>query len=331
MGTVHDLIEQHGKQAALLAEVDRHAVEAAAAYMADEDNGIGFLYSGWCQAALPHRRLPDDKAWQIRSDHVNMLVQPGLRPSNFGDPEQIGVPYGSRARLIMLYVQSEALRTRSREVGLGRSMNQWLIRMGVPVGGKSMSAIKDQAERISRCSFTFDGKGTKAGGIARMTIFDRAIFAEIEDVPGQGSLFPQVAKLSEQFFEQLNAHPVPLDEAAVRAISNNSMALDLYAWLSYRLHALKGVTPVSWAALMGQFGGGFASIRNFRMTFLDNLRLALAVYRDANVEVTERGVDLHPSRPPIAPRQVAAGKVQASKALPAPNLDRVMSVSGLRR
>jgi hypothetical protein len=82
---------------------------------------------------------------------------------------------------------------------------------------------------------------------------------------------------------------------------------------------------------MGQFGGGFASIRNFRMTFLDNLRLALAVYRDANVEVTERGVDLHPSRPPIAPRQVAAGKVQASKTLPAADLDRVMSVSGLRR
>ena len=62
-----------------------------------------------------------------RSNHLNMLVQPGLRPSNFGDPEQIGVvPYVSRARLIMLYVQSEALRTSGREVGLGRSMNQRL-------------------------------------------------------------------------------------------------------------------------------------------------------------------------------------------------------------
>jgi hypothetical protein len=105
-------------------------------------------YSGWCQAALPHRRLPDDKEWQIRSDHVNMLVQPGLRTSNFGDAEKIGVPYGSRARLIMFYVQSEALRTSSREVRLGRSMNQWLIRMGVPVGGKSMNAIKDQASLL---------------------------------------------------------------------------------------------------------------------------------------------------------------------------------------
>ena len=126
MGKVHDLIEQQGKQAALLAEPDRRSVEAAAAYLADEDTGIGFLYSGWCQAALPHKKLADDEEWQIRSDHVNMLVQPGLRTSNFGRAQKVGVPYGSRARLIMLYVQSEALRTSSREVSLGRSMNQWL-------------------------------------------------------------------------------------------------------------------------------------------------------------------------------------------------------------
>ena len=56
-------------------------------------------------------------------------------------------------------------------------------------------------------------------------------------------------------------------------------------------------------------------MRHFKPTFLDNLRLALAVYRDACVDVTERGVNLHPSRPPIAPRPVAAGKVQS----PAPS------------
>lgn len=309
MGTVHDIIEQQGKQAALLSEVDRRAVEAAAAYLADEDIGIGFLYSGWCQAALPHRRLPDDVPWQIRSDHVNMLVQPGLRPTNVGPAENIGVPYGSRARLIMLYVQSEALRTNSREIGLGRSMNQWLYRMGISLGGKSIHSIRDQAERISRCSFTFDGKGVKTGAIARMTIFDKAIFTDLGDTAGQGNLFPQIAALSEQFFNQLTAHPVPLDEAAVRAISNNSMALDLYAWLSYRLHALKGITPISWSALKGQFGAGFHTMRHFRATFLDNLRLALAVYRDATVDVTDRGVDLHPSKPPVAPRLIAAAKV----------------------
>jgi hypothetical protein len=309
MGTIHDLIELRGKQGALQLEPDRRSVEAAAAYMADEDNGIGFLYSGWCQAALPHRKLPNDKEWQIRSEHVNMVVAPGHRSSSVGDAEKVGVPYGSRARLILFYVQSEAIRTQSREISLGRSMHQWLTRMGVPIGGKSMLSIKDQAERISRCSFTFDLKGNKFSGIGRMNIFDKAIFADARAGEACG-LFPQIAKLSEQFFDQLTAHPVPLDEAAVRAISNNSMALDLYAWLSYRLHALKGVTPVSWTALKGQFGGGFDSMRHFRQTFGENLRLALAVYRDARVEVTERGIDLFPSKPPVAPRMIAAGRVQ---------------------
>jgi len=181
--------------------------------------------------------------------------------------------------------------------------------MGIPLGGKSIHSIRDQSERISRCSFTFDGKGVLAKSIGRMTIFDKAIFTSSDEIPGQGELFPQFAKLSEQFFEHLTNHPVPLDEAAVRAISNNSMALDLYAWLSYRLHVLKGVIPISWTALKAQFGNGFDSMFHFRATFKDNLRIALAVYRDAKVEVTDRGVDLLPSKPPVAPRLISIGKV----------------------
>ncbi len=70
------------------------------------------------------------------------------------------------------------------------------------------------------------------------------------------------------------------------------MALDLYAWLGYRLHALRGVTSVSWVAAKGQFGAGFPSMRHFRETFIVNLDLARAVYPDARVEITKRGVDL---------------------------------------
>ena len=59
MGTVHQLITDRGRQAALDFGHDRGEVDAAAAYLTDEDTSVGFLYSGWCQAALPHRRLPD--------------------------------------------------------------------------------------------------------------------------------------------------------------------------------------------------------------------------------------------------------------------------------
>jgi len=214
----------------------------------------------------------------------------------------------------MLYVQSEALRTSSRDVGLGRSMNQWLawafrsaenrsIRLKIRPRESADAASPLTARERNRWNRPHDD--LRPSYIHRFGRQSRAL----EDSPGQGTLFPQVAKLSEQFFQQLTDHPVPLEEAAVRAISNNSMALDLYAWLAYRLHVLEGTTPVSWSALKGQFGAGFDSMRHFRPSFLDNLRLAMAVYRSAKVDVTERGVDLFPSRPPVAPRQGAAGKV----------------------
>jgi hypothetical protein len=82
------------------------------------------------------------------------------------------------------------------------------------------------------------------------------------------------------------------------------MALDLYAWLAYRLHALNAPKPVSWVALKKQFGNGFNRIDNFRTKFTENLRLAMAVYPDAKVQTEDRGIILIPSRPPVAPRLV---------------------------
>ena len=301
MGTVHDILEAKGKQQALLSGLDRREIEAAAAYMADEDSGIGFLYSGWCQAALPHRRLKDSQGWQVSGERVVLIVEPGMRSGPAGKPVHVGVPYGSRARLIMLYLQSEALRTGNREVELGKSLRDWLTRLGIPVGGKSVEAVREQAERISRCKLSFEVKAGVSKGLVNQTIVDTAIFLDLGDET-QDSLFVERARLSEGFFEQLKRRPVPLEEPAIRAVNNNSMALDLYAWLAYRLHALKGPTPVSWRALKPQFGMGFGRMDNFRARFLDNLKLALAVYPAARVEVDESGLILHPSRPPVSPK-----------------------------
>jgi hypothetical protein len=307
MGTVHQLIETGGKAAALQADVDRKVVEAAAQYMADEDGGIGFLYSGWCQAALPHRRLPDGQNWAIHSERISLLVEPGSKPGPDGKSFiPGGVAYGSRARLIFLYLQSTAIRTKSREIELGGSLREWLQRMGIPQGGKSQKDVRDQAERISRCRFTFHiQQGNGRVGLVNQNVVDTALFVPSGEVDEkQGSLFVETARLSEVFFDLLQRHPVPVQEAAIKAINNNSVALDIYAWLAYRLHVLNRPTPVSWTALKAQFGNGVTRMDNFRVTFLDNLKLSLAVYPDAKVDVEERGLVLHPSRPPVQERSL---------------------------
>jgi hypothetical protein len=301
MGSVHQLLLSFGKEETLKTGVDRNVVEAAAAYLACEDTDIGFIYSGWAQAALPHKQLPDDALWQAKSDRVTLIVQPGVRAVENGPPVHIGVPYGSRARLILLYLQSEALRTGSREIELGRSLHAWLRRLNIPIGGKSMRDVRDQAERISRCRMSFQIMQDGREGLVNQSILDTAMFVN-DGERNRGSLFIETATISQMFFDQLKKHPVPIEESAVRQIANNSMALDVYCWLAYRLHALKAPTSVSWRAIYEQFGRGYSRIDLFRRRFRDILTLALSVYPGAQVEETERGLLLHPSRPPVAGR-----------------------------
>ena len=303
MAEVHELLTEHGKAKVLRMDVDRRIVEAAAAYMSAEDREIGFLYSGWAQSGLPHKRLADDASWQVRTDYVSLLVQPGQRHTLTGDPVPVGVPYGSRARLICLYLQSEALRNNSREVELGKSLHAWLLRLEISIGGKSMAAVRDQAERISRCRMSFQIKQGNRTGLVNQNILDTAMFVDDDSV--QGSLFVERAKLSEMFFEQLKRHPVPIEEAAIKSISNNSMAIDVYCWLAYRLHALSGPTLVTWKSLYGQFGSGIARLDKFRACFKSTLDLAMSVYPEAKVDVDGRGLMLNPSRPPVSPKVVS--------------------------
>ena len=305
MAQVHELIEVSGKQGALLAGLNRSVVEAAATYLGDEDTGLGFAYSGWAQCALPHKRLADEAHWGITSEKVRLVVEPGRRTVDGADDlEWVGVPYGSHARLILLYLQTEALRTSSREVELGRSLRDWLGRLGISVGGMTGRSVRDQAERISRCRLTFHLSGTGSSGLVNQNIVDRALFIE-EGGERQGRLSLETAKLSEGFFEQLKKHPVPLEEAAIKALSNNAPALDAYLWLAYRLHALKADRLVTWAALKGQFGSGFVKLAQFKFKFQGTLQLATAVYPAAKIEVTTAGVILKPSRPPVSPRLVS--------------------------
>ena len=306
MAIVHKLIDQVGRDQALKAAgtvADRRAVEAAIAYMSEEDGGIGFLYSGWCQAALPHKRLTDEAVWKVQTERVTLVVEPGRRNLIGNATEFCGVPYGSRARLILLYLQSEALRTNSRDIELGGSLHAWLGKLGIPVGGKSFKDVREQADRLSRCRLTFHVMQGGRAGLMNQSIVDAAMF--VEDGSPQGTLFVETARLSETFFEQLKRHPVPLEEAAIKSISNNSQALDVYCWLAYRLHVLPHARSVSWPALFGQFGASYKKLAHFKERFVDTLKLATAVYPHADVELHEKGLILKPSRPPVAPRLVA--------------------------
>jgi len=303
MGEVHRLLTEQGKEHALRGDLNRSVVEAASSYLADEMAGLSIVYSGWCHAALPHKRLADDAIWALQSEHCTLLVEPGHRITENGKPLAVGVPYGSRARLILIYLQTEALRINSREVELGKSLRDFLRRMDIPYGGKSLREVREQADRLARCRLTFHLNSGGKAGLLNQNLFDEAMF--VSDETDQGSLFVEHAKLSESYFNSLKRHPVPIEEAAIRSINNNSQAIDAYLWLAYRLHSLPRSVVVSWKALHTQFGGGYNRLDDFRRRFSDSLALALAVYPCAKIEIEARGVTLFPSKPPVASKSTS--------------------------
>lgn len=307
MAAIHKLITQQGRDAALTC-ADADIVDIAAGVLGDEQGDCGYTYSGLCLTALPHRRIPDEQIWERNGHRVKLVVEPG-RLQVGGKLRLYGVPYGARARMILIYLITQAVQTNSREIALGRSMRGWLEAMGVAIGGETAKAFREQSMRIAACSMKFFWEAERGG-----TAFDKGaivrkglVFGDSLDFSDQPRLFDDTVVLDEVFYAAAREHPVPLLEAAVRHLRDRSMSLDIYVWLAYRLHVLERPTPVTWAAVHGQFGGGFKEPRFFRRPFLEALEAAMAAYPDARVDVAEdgSGLILHPSRPPVGKLLVA--------------------------
>ena len=297
MAEVHQLIIAHGIEEARRQAVSKHermVVEAAYQVLSDDAERMGFTYSGFALTSLPHKPL-DSTTWRREGHNITLVLQAGVDRNE----KSLGIPYGSYARFILLFLQSEAIRTQSREIELGRSMKVWLgSKMGLSIGGMTYKKVGEQARRISGCSLTFfaDRAGAQIksrGGFVKSEITMTAL-------GDQPTLWQDRVMLDEDFFRALREHPVPVSETALKAIGPRSMVIDVYIWLAYRLHALKKDVEVGWPALFAQFGSGFGTIRRFRQHFLECLQIAMAAYPEARVSFGNRGIVLMPSRPAIA-------------------------------
>ena len=299
MGQVHQLILSRGIEEAKAQTADkleRQCVETAFAVMSDEQQRIGIMHAGFAMTALPHKAI-GETIWVRQGGNIKLRLESGMD----AEDKVVGLPFGAIARIILLYLQTEAVRTQSREVELGRSMNHWLTTMGIDNGGKTYRLVREQSRRLSLCRLTFYRVTEEA------TIVTNGSFVRDAILPSRNNeqlqLWREAIRLDEGFFQSLIDHPLPVREAAIREIGHRSMALDVYVWLAYRLHQLARPTAITWKALHDQFGGGYQHIRQFKAKFKEPLSLALAAYPEAVVDVSDSGVRLHPSAPPIPERR----------------------------
>jgi hypothetical protein len=263
---------------------------------------LSFLHSGLCQTCLPHSRPTEDHAlWFRKSGRFSLTVQPGTL-----DGRYVGVPYGPKARLIMIHLQTEGMK--SRTVNLGASFSAFMRSLGLAVtGGKrgTIGAVREQSLRIAQCSFTMQWSADIAQGhqtiVSNTRIADRL---ELWQSDREG--WSETVELSERFHAHLREHAVPLDRRGIAHLSSNSLGLDLYALFAYRLPRLEREVHLRWAALLEQIGAAEKSAFSLAQRIREVMPDVLTAYPHARIELTAHGLLLKPS-PAAVPKTTVAG------------------------
>ncbi|WP_380070564.1 replication protein RepA [Dankookia sp. GCM10030260] len=303
-------------------ELDR--IEAASAALSEPaEDDLAFSHSGLCQTCLPHARpATNDLIWQRNSGRFHLMVSPGVVRGPDGRATRVGVPYGTRARLIMIFLQTEGVR--SRIVSLGPSMSAWIRSLGLPVTGGprgTIQAIREQSLRIARCEFTLQWTARTAAGVDETIIRDQRLVSGLSlwhgQEEGDGARWQATVELTREFHDHLRDHAVPLMRDAIAHLKDNSLGLDLYTLLAYRLQRLEQPLLLRWQALAAQVGSDTGRTSHLAQRVKAVLPDVLAVYPDAKVEVVRHGLRLLPSKPPVPRTLVGGFRVVEGGAVPA--------------
>ena len=264
-----------------------------------------FQHSILCQTFLPYRNPGDEQTiWKQQQGYISLAIQTNqaFNPHT-NDYEVIGLPYGTKARLILAYINSQAIRKQSPIISFENSMSAFMKRMGIDVNGRNIAEIKNQLRRltVSTISLGYKNKNDAGGGQIDMRIVKNydSSFCKNDQ---QRINWTSSIQLTEEYYNNLVEHAIPLDDRALRALSHNAMAIDIYAWLAQRLHRVSKQRPqfINWAILKGQFGQSYNRMCDFKKAFRKYLQLVLTQYPAAKIkEKRNNGYWLAHSSPPI--------------------------------
>ena len=290
----------------------RRLVSSSAAMGVTPPEEITYQHTVLCQTCLPYRDPGNSvRRWERKQGHVHLLVNAGeaLNPEENRYVE-LGLPCGPKARIVMMHLNALAIKTQSPTIEVEDSLTAFVKRLGLAGHGRDIRIVKDQLSRLSaatiRLAVTRDDRAFQIN-TQIVTAFD--LWFPKDD--RQRVLWPSTVRLSEEYFQSLARHAVPLNEDAIAALSHSAMSLDVYAWLAQRLHRIPHGKPqfVPWKSLKDQFGCGYTRMIDFKRVFLKALGQVSSQYRGARIGVDDKGMTLHHSPPPIQGRFAAVSSL----------------------
>ncbi len=204
-----------------------------------------------------------------------------------------------------IYLATLAVRQQSQTIRF-RTAAEMLKTFGMHKGGKEYRRLVAAFERIFGATIFF-GTDTLRGTArvvqrSRFSFFREAQIwysREPEQYPVSDQ-FENVIVLSDEFYREIVAHPIPADLEAVKVLAGAPAVLDLFMRLSYRCFVAKGkeVIPLfGRSGLASQIGSiEYARPRRFREKLEQWLESIRVLWPECPAKITADGTGLEVSR-----------------------------------
>ncbi len=215
-----------------------------------------------------------------------------------------GLPFG-QDRIVPIYLATLAVRQQSQTIRF-RTAAEMLETFGMHKGGKEYRRLVAAFERIFGATIFFGTDSlrgpAKVVQRSRFSFFREAQIWYSRD-PEQypvSDQFENVIVLSDEFYREIVAHPIPADLEAVKVLAAAPAVLDLFMWLSYRCFVAKGKEMIPLfgpCGLASQIGSiEYARARRFREKldrWLDSIRV---LWPDCPARISSDGTGLEVNR-----------------------------------
>ena len=264
---------------------------------------------------LPHSK-PAVDVWTRRNGDVGLIVQGGYKiDKKTGKAVAVGVPYGATARLVLFYIMSAAAFSESRKIFLGHSFDAFLKTIGASPERRGLktgaTAVLNQLERLIYASFK----------IQRSTEQDDFQIERVKPVPlisdseiwfsrkntdkTQQGLWNSYVEISEELFQSLKKHPIPINWDVVLKIRKNPTARDFYALLTFESAKAQAAGKgrfIPWASLQEQMGSETSRLNNFATKARAAIKEVQKHYKSLKVSFPEGGLKIEAaSLPSVTP------------------------------
>jgi len=258
-----------------------------------EAGSLGFMARTLIQATLPHSKI-DGISFQRKNGDLTLSIM---------SDSSLGLPYGCYPRLILAWLATEAVRTKSREIILGKSLSNFMKQIDIiPSGGRwgTVPRFRDQLKRLfsSIISCTYSKEDNQFSKKI-INIADETKLWWDPKKPDKLNLFDSFVILGQSFFDEITTNPVPVDIRAISALKNSAFALDLYFWLTHRISYVSENTTIPFSLLQLQFGAGYKDTKQgrfeFKRTFYKQLSKVKTVYPDLNITEGDNAIIISPS------------------------------------